>query len=135
MGKKLLCLLYSFLKGLLEILIVMEVKSNHCRISLISGRRSFEKLKQPRSYIQCCGSGMLIPDPNFFHPRSRVKIAPNTVSELAKKVFLTQRVFTKLSEYGMIPVVHRGYIFFSISSGSRIQGSKKHWIPDPDPQY
>jgi hypothetical protein len=39
--------------------------------------------------VQCCGSGMFIPDPNFFHPESE---------------------------------------FFLI------RGSKRHGIPDPDPQ-
>jgi hypothetical protein len=43
----------------------MEVKNNLCRVLLETGRTYFGKFKQPRSYIQCCGSGMLIPDPNF----------------------------------------------------------------------
>jgi hypothetical protein len=28
----------------------------------------------PLASKQCCGSGMFIPDPNFFHPRSRIRI-------------------------------------------------------------
>jgi hypothetical protein len=31
---------------------------------------------------QCCGSGMLIPDPNFFHRESRVKKTPGSASAL-----------------------------------------------------
>jgi hypothetical protein len=39
---------------------------------------------------QCCGFGMFIPDPNFFHPASRIHI-----KELK---YLTQKNVSKLSE-------------------------------------
>jgi hypothetical protein len=64
---------------------------------------------------QCCGSGMFILDPNFFHPGS------------ASKNFNPKNCFQALAN--MIRVVHPG-------SGSwflhiRIQRSKRHRIPDP----
>jgi hypothetical protein len=33
-----------------------------------------------------------------------------------------------ISEYGFFPISDHG-------SGSWMQGSEKHWIPDPDPQH
>jgi hypothetical protein len=37
----------------------------------------------------CCGSGLFIPDPNFFHPGSRFRI---------KELILTQKIISKLPE-------------------------------------
>ncbi len=36
---------------------------------------------------QCCGSGMFIPDPNFFYPGSRVKKISDPGSASASKEF------------------------------------------------
>jgi hypothetical protein len=41
----------------------------------------------------------------------------------------TQKIVTKLSKYGFGIRDEKTY------SGSRIQGSKRHRIPDPDPQH
>jgi hypothetical protein len=55
-----------------------------------------------------------IPDPNFFHPGSRIRIKEF-------KYFNPQKWFVR----NMIRVVHP-------ETGSQIQGSKKHRIPDPE---
>jgi len=53
-----------------------------------------------------------IPDPNFFHPGSTSALG------------------------NLIRVVHPGSeSWFFTHPGSRIQGSKRHRIPDPDPQH
>jgi hypothetical protein len=49
------------------------------------------------SFYQCCGSGMFISDPNFFHPGSTSK----------NLSILTQNIVSKLSK-NMILVVHPG---------------------------
>ncbi len=81
------------------------------------------RLPVQASCAQCGGSGMFIPDPTFFHPGSRIRTVsipdPGSLSSIltpkkAKKWFL--------SSINMIRVVH---------PGSRIQGSKRHSIPDP----
>jgi hypothetical protein len=66
---------------------------------------------------------MFIPDPNFFHPGSASK----------KLNIFTQQIVSKLSEI-------RSELFipdpdFFTNPGSQIQGSKRHRIPDPDPQH
>jgi hypothetical protein len=58
------------------------------------------------SQIQCCGSGMFIPDPNIFHPGSVLK----NLSILNQKLFLSSRKYDP-------------------GCSSRIR------IPDPDPGY
>jgi hypothetical protein len=57
---------------------------------------------------------MFIPDPNFFHPGSRVKMIPDPVSGSASKKLsiLTQKTVSKLAEIW-----------------SRL------FIPDPDPDF
>ncbi len=76
-----------------------------------------------RAYAQCCGSGMFIPDQNFFHPWT------------AAKNILTKKIDSKLSEIWsglFISVQDPGSIFwFFTHPGSQIQGSKRHWISDP----
>jgi hypothetical protein len=75
----------------------------------------------------------------FFHPGSWNKGQKDTGSrkrirntDLTKNVFLTQKFVTEL------PEIWSGMFSPDIRSGcfpSRIQGSKKHWIADPDPQH
>jgi hypothetical protein len=47
---------------------------------------------------QCCGSGMFIPDPNFFHPGSRAKKIPGSASASKNYSILTQKILSKFSE-------------------------------------
>jgi hypothetical protein len=58
-----------------------------------------------------------IPDPNFFHPGTRIRIKEF-------KYYNPKNCFSALGN--MIRIVH---------PGSRIHGSKRHRIPDPDPQH
>ncbi len=45
-----------------------------------------------------CGSGMFIPEPNFFHARFRIRIFSIPDSALKNLIILTQNIVTKLSE-------------------------------------
>ncbi len=64
-----------------------------------------------------------IPDPNFFHPGSRICIREF-------KYFLTKKLFFKLSEiWSGLFIPDPAHYFLP-----RIPGSKRHQIPDPDPQ-
>jgi hypothetical protein len=80
---------------------------------------------------QCCGSGSKfypsrIPDPNFSHPGSQIRIKDWSI--------LTQKIVSKLSKTwsGMfIPDLD----WFFTHPGSRTQWSKRHWFPNPDPQH
>ncbi len=73
-----------------------------------------------------------IPDLNCLHPGSQILIKEFKYfnPKKAKKWFLSSK--------NMIRVVHHGsrirMLTFS-HPGSRIQGSKRHPIPDPDPQH
>ena len=83
-----------------------------------------------------------IPDPTFFHPGSRIQTVsisdPGSlilIKELkyfnpqkAKKWFLSSKKYDPgcSSRIRMLTFSH---------PGSRIQGSKRHPIPDPDPQH
>ncbi len=76
-----------------------------------------------------------IPDPNVSTPdlESRVKKIPDPGSALKNVRILALKTVSKLSEK-IIWDVHPGFrirIFFP----SRIQGPKRHLIPDPDPQH
>ncbi len=42
---------------------------------------------------QCCGSGMFIPDPTFFHPRSSSKNLSILTKKKAKKWFLSSKKY------------------------------------------
>ncbi len=66
-----------------------------------------------------------IPDPGseFFHPGSRIRFKE---FNLTKKLFLSSRKYDPDCSSRI-----RILIFYS----SRIQGSKRHRIPDPDPQH
>jgi hypothetical protein len=66
-----------------------------------------------------------IPDPNRFHPKSRIRIKEF-------KYFNTIKIISKLSEYDP------GCLYRTrnrICHPSRIIGSKKHRNSDPDPQH
>jgi hypothetical protein len=71
---------------------------------------------------QCCGSGMFIPDPTFFHPRSRIRIfsIPNPHQRILS-ISTPKNGFEALGN--MIRVVHPG-------SGSQIRILT---LPIPDP--
>ncbi len=75
---------------------------------------------------------MFIPDPGSDFSPSRIRIHTNEF----KYFILTQKIaFKALGKF--IRVVHRYRILIRIFThpGSRIQGSKRHRIPDPDPQH
>jgi hypothetical protein len=79
-----------------------------------------------------------IPDPNFFHPGSELFSSriPDPHQNLS---FLNQKIVSKLSEIWsglFIPEPDPGSGSRSfIHPGSRIQGSKRHRIPELDPQH
>jgi hypothetical protein len=77
--------------------------------------------------MQCCGSGMVIPDPNFFHPG--LGSISKSLNILTLKIVLSSLKF----DPGCSSRIWID-IFFT-HPGSRIQESKKHRIPDPDPQH
>ncbi len=105
-------------------------------ISSILHKQAFSPRNSIQCQRQCCGSGMSrIPEPYFSIPvpGSRVKKAPDPDPQQRIQVFFTQKIVIKLSEYdpdyyALIRISERD--FFT----SRIQGSEKHWIPDPDPR-
>jgi hypothetical protein len=79
---------------------------------------------------QCCGFEMFIREKKIFHPRSRIRIFsiadPWSVSKN-----LTQKIVSKLTEiWSWLFIPDPGSWFFT-HPGSRIQGSKRHRIPDP----
>jgi hypothetical protein len=82
---------------------------------------------------QCCGSGMLIPD-----PRSRVKKIPDPGSRSASKnlsIFNPKNCFLRSRKYdpgcsSLIPDRDLDFLYLS-----RIPGSIMHRISDPDPQH
>ncbi len=97
------------------------------------------------THIQCCGSGMFIPDPgsDFFPSRIRTVSIPDPGSasknlsiltpKKPKKWFLSSRKYdpgcsSRISDPG-------SGCWLSTHPGSRIQGSKRHRIPAPDPQH
>ncbi len=74
---------------------------------------------------QLCGSWMFIPDPNFFHPGSRIHIKEF-------KYFNPKDCFLSSGKYELGCSSRIRILFFY---PSRIQRSKRDWIPDPDPQH
>jgi hypothetical protein len=92
------------------------------------------------SLAQCCGSGMFvpdpgsdfflsrIPDPNCLHPGSRILIKEFNYfnPKKAKKWFLSSKKY----DPGCSSRIPDPHVTFS-HPGSRIQGSKRHPIPDP----
>jgi hypothetical protein len=73
---------------------------------------------------QCCGSGM-------FTTGSRIQ------SQIKEFFFnpKTDTKFSKIRSEMFIPDTCWIWIFFHPGFQTRTQGSKKHRIPDPDPQY
>ncbi len=74
---------------------------------------------------------MFIPDPNFFYPGSKFFLSRIPDPHQRIEVFLTKKLFPSSWKYdpgGSSRI--RILIFYP----SRIQGSKRHLIPDPDPQ-
>ncbi len=85
---------------------------------------SFRRQEPPQRH-QCCGSGMFIPDPTFFHPGSRIRTVSITDPGSASKnlsILTPKKWFLTLEN--MIRIVH---------PGSRIQMLTFYpsWIPDP----
>jgi hypothetical protein len=80
---------------------------------------------------------MIIPDPNFFHPESRTLIFFLNGSRIRRKEVKNWNQKNCVQALGnMIRVVHSGPgSWFFTHPGSRIQGSKRRQIPDPDPQH
>jgi hypothetical protein len=72
------------------------------------------------AFFQCCGFEMFIPDPNFFHPGSQIRIKEF-------KYFNPKNVLKALGCSFPDP----DPVFYP----SRIQGSKRHRIPDSDTQH
>ncbi len=85
---------------------------------------------------QCYGSGMFIPDPNFFHPGFRIRIFFNPGSASKNLSILTpEKWFLNSPEIWsglFIPDPDPGSWIFT-RLGSRIQRSKRHRFPIPDP--
>jgi hypothetical protein len=69
-----------------------------------------------------------IPDPIFFHPGSEFFLSIHPIKEFKyfNKLFLSTRKYD-LGCSSRIRILS----FYP----SRIPGSKRHWIPDPDPQH
>ena len=76
-----------------------------------------------RTGQQCCGSGMFIPDPNFFHPGSRICVQEFKYFN-QKKIFLSSRKHDPGCSSRIL-------IFYQ----SRIQELKRHRKMDPDLQH
>ncbi len=78
--------------------------------------------------FQCCGSRMFLPDPNFFHPRSQIRIKDF-------KYFNPKNCKIWSGLFIPDPDFYPSRIRIFSHPGSRIQGSKRHRIPNPDPQH
>jgi hypothetical protein len=91
-----------------------------------------ETIVKNLTLTQCCGSGMFIPDPNFFHPGSRVKKIPDPAPQPHQKFkyFNTKKLFLSSRKYDL-GCSSRIRIFYPF----RIPGPKSHRITDPDPQH
>jgi hypothetical protein len=96
------------------------------------------------SYHQCCGSGMFIPDPrsDFFpswilDPGS--ELFSSRIPDPHQRMYFSQKKWLLSSKKYDLGCSSRisdpayGSCLFTYP-GSRIQGSKRHRIPDPDPQ-
>jgi hypothetical protein len=51
----------------------------------------------PHSSYQCCGSGIFIPDPNFFHSEARIQGQKDSDSASKNLSILTQKIVFFLS--------------------------------------
>ncbi len=80
---------------------------------------------------QCCGSGMFIPDPTFFHPGSRIRTVsiPDPGSSSKNLSILTQKKSKKYDPgcSSRIPDPDADFLPSRIPN----PGVKKHPIPDP----
>jgi hypothetical protein len=86
---------------------------------------------------ECHGSGMFfpIPNPTFFHPGSRIRICSIPDPGFASKelqYFNPKKWFLSSRKYN--PGCSSRIRILTLYP-SRIQGSKRHRIPDPDPQH
>ncbi len=111
-----------------------------------SGKRgasgSYFGAQNVQTTVQYRGSAMFIPDPNFFlsrikkipgsrvkkitGSRIRIRIRTKNLSILTQKLFLSSRKCDPGCSFRI-----RILIFYP----PRILGSKRHLIPDPDPQH
>jgi hypothetical protein len=81
--------------------------------------------------IECCGSGMVIPEANFFLPGSRICIKEFKYFK-PKICYLSSRKYDPGCSF-RIPVPGSLNMIFSIPDpGVKNTGSR---IPDPDPQH
>ncbi len=82
--------------------------------------------------MQCCGSGMFIPDPTFFHPGSELSPFripdPGSASKNLSILTPSSRKYDPGCS-SRIPDPGSG-CWLSTHPGSRIQGSKRHRIPE-----
>ncbi len=72
-----------------------------------------------------------IPDPNCLHPGSRIRITEFKCFNPKKMVSKLNKIWSGL----FIPDPGSGCWHLLTFYPSRIQGSKRHRIPDPDPQH
>ncbi len=95
------------------------------------------RCNKKKCFVQCCGSGMFIPELNFFHPWSRIRIFPIPDPNFSHPGFATnslrfhnQKMFSSSRNYDP-----------GCSSRIRILIFYLSWIPDPgvekapDPGY
>ncbi len=94
------------------------------------GGKEVERKAEPPD--QCCGSGMFFPDPGseFFPSRIRIFSIPE-IHIKDFKYFNPKKCFWRSRKYDWGWFRIRILNFYP----SRIQGSKRHQIPDPDPQH
>ncbi len=94
-------------------------------VALMLSSTSCKKcVAEPELFRQCCGSGLFFSNPNF---------CPSRIPDLHQRipVFEPKKLFLNSRKY------HPGCssrIRILIFYPSRIPGSKRHRIPDPDPQ-
>jgi hypothetical protein len=80
------------------------------------------RLSGGRETFQCCGSGMFIPDPTFFHPGS--ELSPSRIRIKEFKYFIPKKWFLSSKKYDP-----------GCSSRIRMLTFYPSRIPDPDPQH
>jgi hypothetical protein len=83
--------------------------------------------------FQCYGSGMFIPDPNVFHPGSRVIRILDPGSGFTSKLFkyFNPKIVSKLSEIWSGMFIPDPDLDFFTHSGSLIQDPGVEKAPDP----
>ncbi len=95
-----------------------------------------EKASRKEKIKQWCRSEMFIPDPNFFHPGSDFFPSRIRIREFSTGI-LTQKIVSKLPEIcSALFIPDPDPDFLPITDPrSQIQRSKRHRIPDLDPQH